>query len=183
MFFCCITPNLPTPHNFFDLTIPPHLDACHNCPISGAESLKNISYHLHLWAKHKFIFFLSLNRGGILHFNLIHPLPETGHEFHSQATLKIHPIESPTTNCSKSLHNSKIHFDNHFDLPSKSPLTITTNKLSDKLKKLKNPQITTISSSKTTKFHIELLPKKPTNHATFHTIPTSSNHFDLSNSL
>ena len=121
----------------------------------------------------------------------MYPLLNPGYAFHSHVNSKILLPESKSfisflnhpKIVQKFPHNSINHFDTDFDVPSKSPLTITTNKLSDKLKKLKNPQITTISSSKTTKFHIELPPKKPTNHATFHTIPTSSKHFDLSNSL
>ena len=37
-------------------------------------------------------------------------------------------------NCTKSPHNSINHFDNHFDTPSKYPLTNTNNKLSDNYK-------------------------------------------------
>lgn len=44
----------------------------------------------------------------------------------------------PSQNCTKFSHNSQIDFDNHFDAPTKYPLTNTTNKLSDNYKTSQN---------------------------------------------
>ena len=95
--------------------------------------------------------FIPQPRGGILHFNFKCPLRNPGYAFHSHVNFKIHLIEipisfshiTPTQNCTKSPHNSINHFDNHFDIHPKYPLTNTANKLSDKLKitqNLPNPQ-------------------------------------------
>ena len=105
---------------------PPHLDACHNCPISGAESQKKYILSFALMSKTQ----MPINRGVFYISKLFVYCHIRGMRSTHTLTSIFKPSNHPTINCIKSLHNSKNHFDNHFDTSYNFPLTNTTNKLS-----------------------------------------------------